>query len=264
MKILLLSVAAVAAGTAGLVHTGVLPCPCEVASQLFGDCCDGGACEVATDAPAGLYVEARDATVWGGACHISGEAGAHGSKAIAAWSFESGSHDGVDLTGVRVVAAVQGDVNLQANEVFQSMSAPTVTSRLWIDAPDESRRDAAIGFVTEALEVDAFADVVETGVVVTRSGDVFEVSVADAIRITGEAMADRSCCTMPESRWYTPLAPTTETVVGNPTACRFEGDESMTPWTFEGENSVFVGTFGSAVDSCGTESCGAQCAADEA
>src|SRR5438552_7381112 len=64
----------------------------------------------------GDYVEARTASVFAGACHYNGEVVTTGHDAIAAWSFSSGAWDGVDLSGVRALAAITSDGNLgQAN-----------------------------------------------------------------------------------------------------------------------------------------------------
>src|SRR5580658_8313733 len=60
----------------------------------------------------GDYVEARTASVFAGACHYNGELVTTGNDAIMAWNFASGSFNGVDLSGVRAMAAVTSDANL--------------------------------------------------------------------------------------------------------------------------------------------------------
>ncbi|MEM9803067.1 MAG: hypothetical protein AAGA20_22285 [Planctomycetota bacterium] len=228
-------------GTAGLVVTGVLPCPCEALTRLGSCCAPDGACD---DAPSGLYLEARDVTVWGGACHVGSQAVSQGQHAVQGWAFERGAVDGVDLSGVRIAAAIEGDANLQAREVFRSGDAATVRSMVWVDAPSAEARDAAVAYVSETVCLGDVLDVVEADVRVTRDGDAFALAVPGVLDVSGAALADRSCCSMPESRWYAPLAETTESVVGNPASCRFEGVESLGRWAFEGENSVFVARFG--------------------
>src|SRR5581483_8100548 len=61
---------------------------------------------------AGDYVEARTASVFAGACHYNGELVTTGHEAIAAWSFSSGTFNGVNLAGVRAVAAIGSEANL--------------------------------------------------------------------------------------------------------------------------------------------------------
>src|SRR5262245_14587524 len=60
----------------------------------------------------GVYVEARTASVFCGACHYNGELVTTGRDAIMAWSFSAGQYNGVDLAGVRVAASVTSPENL--------------------------------------------------------------------------------------------------------------------------------------------------------
>src|SRR6185312_16919690 len=74
--------------------------------------------QTSTKAPiTGDYVEARTASVFAGACHYNGELVTTGRDAIAAWSFASGTWHGVDLSGVRAVAAISADNNLGQDNV---------------------------------------------------------------------------------------------------------------------------------------------------
>ena len=192
-------------------------------------------------APEGLYVEARDATVWGGACHISSEAESGGRRAALSWTFSGGTQGGVDLTGVSVVALVEGTKNLQGDAVFANGEVPEVSSEIWVDASSQEELVAAVDYVRSAASLGVTVAVHEGDIAVSRDGDAFSVAVGDVLRIAGDAMADRSCCTMPESRWYAPLAKVGASVVGNPAVCSFGATESsLAPWTFEDENSVFI------------------------
>src|SRR5678810_178398 len=60
----------------------------------------------------GDYVEVRTASVFAGACHFNGEVVTTGREAMMAWNVTSGRWQGVDLTGVRVLAIVSSDANL--------------------------------------------------------------------------------------------------------------------------------------------------------
>src|SRR5918994_6279772 len=69
----------------------------------------------------GDYVEVRTASVFAGACHYNGEVVTAGRDAMMAWNVTSGKWQGVDLTGVRVMAIVSADANLaEGNAVRQS------------------------------------------------------------------------------------------------------------------------------------------------
>src|SRR5881227_2800165 len=60
----------------------------------------------------GDYVEVRTASVFAGACHYNGEVTTTGRDAMMAWNVTSGKWQGVDLTGVKVVAIVSSEENL--------------------------------------------------------------------------------------------------------------------------------------------------------
>ncbi|MEC8510682.1 MAG: DUF1326 domain-containing protein [Planctomycetota bacterium] len=237
MKALLL---ASIASYAGLVGAGVCPCPCEMVSgSIF--LAGGATCSP----PTGLYVEARDATVWGGACHVSSEARTGGSHAVMGWAFESGAHAGVDLSGVRVAAALEGAGNLAAGEVFNLGESASRRAALWIDAPADAQADAAEAYIRSLGVLGEVVTVARGPVEIGADGDAFLVSVAGVIELAGEALPDRSCCTMPEARWYPTLARTSSSVVGVPGRCAFEGGVGpLGPWAFEEENSAYVGRFG--------------------
>lgn len=241
------------AGSTAMFYTGLLPCPCELGTRLSSAL--GGARSAAADegvtlgaAPAGVYLEVRNATVWGGACHIGSEAVSQGTFAAAGWGFEGGAHDGVDLAGVRVVSVVEGTSNLQAEDVFRAGGAPEVFSAIWVDAPDQRTADAAVAHVLARMEHGTVRSVERATLTVERDGDAFLVEVPGVLSVEGEALPDRSCCTMPESLWYSPLARDCEAVVGNPSTCRFaghgDGAGRLSPWAFEGENSAFVARLG--------------------
>src|SRR6266702_5568878 len=64
----------------------------------------------------GDYVEVRTASVFAGACHYNGEVTTTGRDTMMAWNVASGKWNGVDLTGMRVIAVVSADDNLSNAE----------------------------------------------------------------------------------------------------------------------------------------------------
>src|SRR6188472_4158686 len=60
----------------------------------------------------GDYVEVRTASVFAGACHYNGQVTTAGREATMAWNVTSGKWQGIDLTGVRVMAIISSDSNL--------------------------------------------------------------------------------------------------------------------------------------------------------
>lgn len=228
LKIATIALASGAAAAAGLVGTNPFDC---------SECCGEASAAAAGFAPgpaegsALLYVEARDATVWGGACHVSAQVANGGSRAACAWAFED----------ARVVLAVEGSHNLQGHDVFNSGEAPDVRVAAWVDAPDDAAAEAALArALRSAPGLPAPSSVERAAVTVSADGNGFEVSVPGVLHASGEDVPDAACCTMPESRWYAPLAEVGASIVGFAGECRFEGAGGLGSWSYEGENSVFI------------------------
>lgn len=191
-------------------------------------------------APRGDYLEARNVTVFGGHCHLNSEYDSQGDAALVAWSIDAGREHGVDLAGVRVVAAIAAPTNM-------AEGAPR-TSELWIDAPSEAARNATEAWLRDEhiTRLGAIAGVHATPIAFERNADTFAVYVDDVVALEGDALADRSCCTMTAQRGYEPLMADAGAVVGNAARCTFEGTSNVAGWIYEGANSVFVTTFGAA------------------
>ena len=60
----------------------------------------------------GDYVEVRSADVYTGACFANSEVGLVGKEAILAWKVKDGNWNGVDLSGLGVVAVVRAQATL--------------------------------------------------------------------------------------------------------------------------------------------------------
>src|SRR5450631_1006953 len=99
------------------------------------------------------YVEARTASVYAGACHFNGELMTTGRDAVMAWNFNTGSWKGVDLSGVRAMAAVSSDDN------FYNTSAPR-RAEIVIDSAATSAQAAAVVDALKSRCGDALGNVV--------------------------------------------------------------------------------------------------------
>src|SRR5256885_1180544 len=63
----------------------------------------------------GDYVEVRTASVFAGACHFNGEVVTAGREAMMAWNFAAGRWNGTDLSGLKAIAVVSADANLESD-----------------------------------------------------------------------------------------------------------------------------------------------------
>ena len=186
----------------------------------------------------GDYVEVRTASVFAGACHYNGEVVTTGREAMMAWNVTSGKWQGVDLTGVRVVAIVSSDANL-------SESSAARQSEIVIDS--KASRSQALAMLNALKQKYAAA----LGNIVTvrsapisfeRNGRTYAVAADDAA-INVEAMPNDLCCRMPNLVWYTPLVGLENRKVGYTSNAVYSGKSVGEPWSRSGENSAFYGSF---------------------
>jgi hypothetical protein len=189
-------------------------------------------------APSGDYLELRDASVFAGACHTGSEWATQNRRALLVAAIEAGHHGGQDLGGVRLMSAVEADDSLAGAAVA------TRRSLLVIDAPRGGSQAQAAEAWWRARAGAALGEVVEVlrgPVVFEVEGLDFEVRVGDGlVSINGAALADGSCCSMPDERWYEPLAAPAGATVGVPRRAHFAGHGPLAAWRFEDHNSAFL------------------------
>jgi hypothetical protein len=186
----------------------------------------------------GDYVEVRTASVFAGACHYNGEVVTTGRDALMAWNVTSGKWQGVDLTGVRVVAIVSADANLaegnaaRQSEIIIDSQASRTQALAMINALKE-KYAASLGKVVEVRSAP---------ITFERTGRTYLVMTNEAA-INVEAMPNDLCCKMPNLVWYTPLVGLENRKVGYTSKALYSGKVVGEPWSRSGENSAFYGTF---------------------
>jgi Protein of unknown function (DUF1326) len=84
----------------------------------------------------GDYVEARNADVFTGPCFSNSEIFIYGKQAVMAWKVNQGTWKGVDLAGLCVAAAVQGNSTFSEDNPEKARSVLIVDSR----ASEEQRK----------------------------------------------------------------------------------------------------------------------------
>lgn len=196
----------------------------------------------ATAAPHGVYVEARTASVWAGACHYGAQYTTQGREALIGWRFEGGAHEGVELAGVSLVCVLAGDRNLDEEGV-------RVSSVVLLDAAAAPAARAASLRWLRATQGDLLGLVREVRVAelaVSAEGEHYALSAGERLELRGTLLAERECCTMPYGLWYAPLASVRGAIVG--CSERFLLCEPLLERRSlcSGENDAFVARFGAA------------------
>ena len=186
----------------------------------------------------GDYVEVRTASVFAGACHYNGEVVTTGRDAMMAWNVTSGKWQGVDLSGVRVMAIVSADVNLgeqnaaRQSEIIIDSKASRTQALAMLNALKE-KYAASLGNVVEVRSAPIKFE---------RNGRTYAVLTNEAA-INVEAMPNDLCCKMPNLVWYSPLVGLENRKVGYTSKALYSGKVVGEPWSRSGENSAFYGTF---------------------
>jgi len=176
--------------------------------------------------------------VFAGACHYNGEVVTTGRDAMMAWNVTSGKWQGVDLTGVRVLAIVSADANLaegnaaRQSEIIIDSNASRTQALAMINALKE-KYAASLGKVVEVRSAP---------ITFERNGRTYAVMTNEAA-INVEAMPNDLCCKMPNLVWYTPLVGLENRKVGYTSKALYSGKVVGEPWSRSGENSAFYGTF---------------------
>ncbi|HSB28294.1 MAG TPA: DUF1326 domain-containing protein [Pyrinomonadaceae bacterium] len=186
----------------------------------------------------GDYVEVRTASVFAGACHYNGEVVTTGREAMMAWNVNSGKWQGVDLSGVRVLAIVSSDANLA--ETYGARQSEIV-----IDSKASRAQSLAILNALKTNYAASLGNIVKVRnapVTFVREGKTFAVAADDA-KLNVEAMPNDLCCRMPNLVWYTPLVGIENRKVGYTTNASYSGSTVSEQWSRSDENSAFYGTF---------------------
>src|SRR5262245_17493808 len=77
----------------------------------------------------GKYIEARTCDIWTGPCYANAEMNLAGKNAVLAWMVEKGSHDGVKLDGLGVVAVIAASDTLGCEQTGKAKAIFIVDSK---------------------------------------------------------------------------------------------------------------------------------------
>jgi hypothetical protein len=187
----------------------------------------------------GDYVEARTASVFAGACHYNGEVVTIGHDAVAGWNITAGAWKGVDLSGVRAMAAITSDANLGETigarhcELLIDSAASAAQSRAFADWIGS--RQQTFGNVTA----------VRRGVVhFNHQGSTYAVTGDHFGSLNVQSMPNNECCRQPGLVWYAPLLALEHRKVGYTVMAAYDAGTLADPWQRGDENSAFYGSFG--------------------
>jgi hypothetical protein len=191
----------------------------------------------------GSYVEARTAEVFTGGCIMNSEADQLGKQAIMVWRVDRGNYNGVDVSGLTVMAVVSGDRNLGMHEM--GGESPTIVKSAVVvdDRASAAQRDALLAFARE-MSPTLLRDVVEvTAAPIKFAANAHTVKVSTtgaALAVTKHVEHDTSCGAM---QWFHPLSTVDQAAIGQTNENSYSGDALGSRWSDPNRRSAFFGTF---------------------
>lgn len=203
----------------------------------------GLAASSGTTTISGDYVEARTAEVFTGGCIMGSEGESAGREAILAWRVGRGQVNGVALDGLSIVAVVAGDVNLGTHELG-GVAPTTIKAALRIDARATPAQREALVTMARALAPAMLHDVIDVKAVpisFSRNADRLAVTAGEAsLDVATKVDHSPTCGAI---QWFTPLATTTESALGNTTSEVWSGSSLGTQWSMGDKRASFYGAF---------------------
>ncbi len=192
----------------------------------------------------GLYLEARTADVYAGHCYANSEVGLDGEEAVLAWNVSEGMYEGVELSGLSVVAVVKA----QATLGDPHDNPYPVESVLIVDeAANADQRSALIQLahdmggelldnVRNIRDAPVAADFESTpGHAALTAGELVEIKT--------RAITHKDHLCGSEFVYYPPLTEIADAMPAYTEAHAFRGDDFDTTWSCPLKRSAFLGTF---------------------
>ena len=195
----------------------------------------------------GTYVEARNADVFTGPCYANSEVNMMGNLAVRGWRIDSGSYNGVDLSGMAVVGVIRANATL--GDVINS--AYPVQSVLIVDQKATGAQKEALQAFAKHMGGDLFQKVVRVDVQPITFE--FEKNNLHSVRATMKAGELAKIETRPiqdgdhhcsnEEVWYAPLTKLDHYMAGVTLSHEYSGKDLNTTWKSPAKRSAFVGSF---------------------
>lgn len=192
----------------------------------------------------GDYLEARTSDVYTGPCFANAEVNLSGEEAVMAWRIRKGSWQGVNVTGLSVVAVVKASATLgdpfadphPARSIIVVDETANSEQRKALEALARSMGgellDEVIGVRTAPIEV-GFGE--RPGFAHLKAGDLVE------LRTRAMNHNDHLCGN--ESVYYPPLTQVSNAVPAYTLAHAYRGKDFNSTWSCPLKRSAFIAQF---------------------
>jgi hypothetical protein len=194
----------------------------------------------------GDYLETRTCDVYTGPCFANSQVGQMGHQAILAWSIDQGQHEGVDVSGLKVVLAVCASDTLGYGGL--EVSPDPIKSVVLVDErADEAQRAALVDFAKKRAGKVAGEVVRVEAAPIAMSLDhvemVADLKAGDEVRVVTRALKKGDCVCSNEIEFYPPLVKAENAAPAFAVEQRFSGRGLGGSWSAPLLRSAFLGTF---------------------
>lgn len=196
---------------------------------------------------AGDYLESRTCDVYTGPCFANGEIGLNGHEAILAWSIDRGQHEGVDLSGLKVVMALKASDTLAFGGGLAANPDPIRSIVLVDERASTAQREALVSFARLRAGKVAGETVRVTALPITMTLDhvdaIATLKVGKVVEIKTRAMAKGDCVCTNESIFYPPLTKVENYLPAYNLENKFSASGLGSSWSNPNTRSAFLATF---------------------
>jgi hypothetical protein len=212
----------------------------------FALLCLAGTAFAGTAQPAieGNYLEVRSCDVYTAACHANAEIGLTGEEATMAWQVTHGSYNGVDVSGLAVVAVIRADGTLTNvnTDSFTGRGIVIVDEK----ATPEQRvalvafaRERAGSLLSEVVRVDSARIEMtvgqEHGVALLRAGDMAAIQTRCLVN------GDKHCGN--DQAYYPPLTKVNDAMAAYTQRDMFMSEGLGVTWDDTDRRSAYIAKF---------------------
>lgn len=200
-----------------------------------------------SEALRGNYLESRTCDVYTGPCFANSQVGLGGHEALLAWNIESGSFDGVDLSGLNVVMAVRANDTLGFDGGLV-VTPDEIKSVILVDERGSAaQRGALVGLVKKRARR-VVGDVVRVAAApikidVDHAEGVAHLDAGKEARLTTRKIMKCDCVCTNEAVFYPPLAQVERSSPAYTVDGGFGGRGLKEHWSNPGTRSAFVARF---------------------
>ncbi len=192
----------------------------------------------------GDYLEIRTSDVYTGPCFANAEVNLTGREAVIAWKVREGSWQGVNLTGLTVVAVVKAKSTL-GDPYANPYPARSV---IIVDAKAEAQQERALVDFARSAGGELLANVVKVrkaAIETDFSGEEGYASVkaGELVDLKTRALNEKDHLCGNEMVYYPPLTEVTNAIPAYTLAHAFRGDELNSTWSCPLKRSAFVAEF---------------------